>query len=163
MNKSLFTSNSHWLLRIGVSSVFLYHGILNIINLEGVINMLPIPFMQTMLITSAQLFGSLLLLIGGVGRGDFADFITRFGAAINLPLMIAVIFLSHDGQWVFAIKKIQQMGDMEFQAVLFFLLSYLALMGNNIILKADYEQRKIQATYLPYRTETSLLKTFGEI
>jgi AhpD family alkylhydroperoxidase len=30
-----FTANAHWLLRIGVVSVFLYHGILKFSNLEG--------------------------------------------------------------------------------------------------------------------------------
>lgn len=29
------TSNAHWLLRISIVSVFLYHGILKFMNLEG--------------------------------------------------------------------------------------------------------------------------------
>jgi uncharacterized membrane protein YphA (DoxX/SURF4 family) len=45
-----FTANAHWLLRIGVVSVFLYHGILKFSNLEGFATMLPISYTEVVFV-----------------------------------------------------------------------------------------------------------------
>ena len=43
-------SNAHWLLRIALASVFLYHGVLKLMNLEGFAQMLPISYTEVVLV-----------------------------------------------------------------------------------------------------------------
>ena len=48
------TTNAHWLLRISVVGVFLYHGILKFSNLEGFAAMLPISYTEVVLVALAN-------------------------------------------------------------------------------------------------------------
>ena len=48
------TSNAHWLLRIALASVFIYHGVLKFLNLEGFAQMLPISYLQVVLVAFAS-------------------------------------------------------------------------------------------------------------
>ena len=57
------TLNAHWLLRIALASVFLYHGLLKFANLDGFANMLPISYTEVVLVALAETGGALLLLL----------------------------------------------------------------------------------------------------
>lgn len=48
------TSNAHWLLRIAIASVFIYHGLLKFFNLEGFAQMLPISYLEVVLVAMAE-------------------------------------------------------------------------------------------------------------
>lgn len=128
MNTS--TSHTHWLLRIAVASVFIFHGVMKLKNLEGTANMLPISYFQTVLVALAEAGGGALVLIGGLGKDKIFDLATRIGAAVNIPVMLGAIAMVHWGRWNFVPAENFPMGGMEFQVVLLLLLSYLTITGN---------------------------------
>ena len=125
------TSNAHWLLRIGIVSVFLFHGTLKFSNLEGFANMLPISYAEVVWVALANV-GSVLLLVSGFGRNRLSDLVTRIGAAFNIPVMIGAISLVHWGRWNFVPTDTHPMGGMEFQVVLILVMLYLVVTGNSI-------------------------------
>ena len=91
------TNNAHWFLRIALASVFVFHGAMKFMNLEGTAQMLPISYLQVVLVAAAEVGGGLLVLLGGIGNDRRADLATRIGAALNLPVMIGAISIVH---WV---------------------------------------------------------------
>jgi len=127
---NFLTANAHWFLRIALASVFIFHGVLKFLNLEGFAQMLPISYLEVVLVASAETAGGLLVLLGGF-RGDaLSDVATRVGAALNLPVMIGAIAMIHWGQWNFVPSASHPMGGFEFQAVLVLIMLYVAITGN---------------------------------
>ena len=124
-----FTANAHWLLRISVVSVFLYHGILKFSNLQGFATMLPISYTEVVLVALANI-GSVLVILGGFRNDTLSDLATRIGAALNIPVMIGAIALVHWGRWNFVPTDTHPMGGMEFQVTLALLMLYLVITGN---------------------------------
>ena len=124
------TANAHWFLRIALASVFIYHGVLKFSNLEGFAQMLPISYLQVVLVAAAETGGGLLVLLGGFRDDALSDLATRIGAALNLPVMIGAIALIHWGRWNFVPSETHPMGGFEFQAVLTLIMLYLVIIGN---------------------------------
>lgn len=124
-----FTANAHWLLRIGVVSVFLYHGILKFSNLEGFATMLPISYTEVVFVALANV-GSVLVILGGFRNDVLSDLATRIGAALNIPVMVGAIALVHWGRWNFVPTETHPMGGMEFQVIMALLMLYLVITGN---------------------------------
>ena len=124
------TTNAHFLLRISLASVFIYHGALKFMNLEGFAQMLPISYTLVVLVALAETSGGLLVLLGGFRDDAMADLATRIGAALNIPVLIGAIALVHWGQWNFVPSETHPMGGLEFQAVLTLVSLYLVITGN---------------------------------
>jgi len=133
------TTNAHWLLRIALASVFIYHGQLKFLNLEGFAEMLPISYLQVVLVAAAETGGGLLVLLGGFRDDPAADLATRIGAALNLPVMIGAIAIVHWGQWNFVPTETHPMGGFEFQAVLTLIMLYFVIAGNRGFVPASKE------------------------
>ncbi|MGI9206310.1 MAG: DoxX family protein [Woeseiaceae bacterium] len=124
------SGNAHWLLRLALASVFVFHGVLKFQNLEGFAQMLPITYLQTVLVALAETAGGLLVLLGGFRRDAVSDFATRLGAAINIPVLIGAIYLVHWGRWNFVPTESHPMGGFEFQAVLLLVSLFVVITGN---------------------------------
>ena len=124
------TANAHWLLRIALASVFVFHGILKLQNLEGFAQMLPISYLQVVLVALAETAGGILVIAGGLGRDRLFELATRVGAALNIPVIIGAITIIHWGRWNFVPSETHPMGGFEFQAVLLLLMLYLLIAGN---------------------------------
>ena len=124
------TTNAHWLVRIAIASVFLYHGTLKLINLQGFADMLPISYTAVLFVALAEVGGSLLLLLGGFRDSTVSDVMTRVGASLNIPVMIGAIAMVHWGRWNFVPTETHPMGGMEFQVVLGLILLYIVITGN---------------------------------
>jgi len=127
---NFLTKNAHWLLRIALSSVFLYHGLLKFANLEGFAQMLPISYLEVVLVAAAETGGGLLVLLGGFRDNTLSDLATRIGAALNIPVIIGAISIVHWGRWNFVPSETHPMGGFEFQAVLLLVMLYLVITGN---------------------------------
>lgn len=123
-----FTPHAHWLLRIGLASVFLYHGIGKFADLAGFSAMMELPVFIAALVALAEVGGSLLLLAGGWLKHDLA---TRLGAAAFIPVMLGAIAMVHWPRWSFVASDTHPMGGMEFQVVLLLISLYLVLRGNS--------------------------------
>ena len=124
------TTNAHWLLRIALASVFVFHGVLKFANLEGFAQMLPISYTEVVLVAFAETVGGLLVLLGGFRSNALSDFATRIGAALNIPVIIGAISIVHWGRWNFVPSETHPMGGFEFQAVLLLVMLFLVVTGN---------------------------------
>jgi len=124
------TKNAHWLLRIALASVFVFHGVLKLQNLDGFAQMLPISYLQVVLVALAETVGGLLVLAGGFRTDRISDLATRIGAAMNIPVIIGAITIVHWGRWNFVPSETHPMGGFEFQAVLLLVLLFFVIMGN---------------------------------
>lgn len=127
---TLLVNNAHWLLRLSLVSVFLYHGILKLMDLEGFAGMLPISYTEVVLVALAEVGGALLLLVGGFRDDALSDTLTRIGAALNIPVMIGAIALVHWGRWNFLPSDTHPMGGIQFQTVLVLIMVYIVITGN---------------------------------
>jgi len=130
---TILTNNAHWLLRIALASVFLFHGILKFTNLEGFAQMLPISYLQVVLVALAETGGGLLVLIGGFRNDALFNLATRVGAALNIPVLIGAISIVHWGRWNFVPSETHPMGGFEFQAVLLLVSVFLVITGNRVL------------------------------
>lgn len=134
---NFLTNNSHWLLRIALASVLVFHGALKFMNLEGFAAMLPISYLQVVLVALAETGGGILLLIGGLRNDALFDLATRVGAALNIPVLIGAISIVHWGRWNFVPSETHPMGGIEFQAVLLLLTVFLVVTGNRGLASAQ--------------------------
>lgn len=123
-------SNAHWLLRGSLASVFLYHGVIKLANLEGTAAMLSLPMSTTVLVALAETVGPILLILGGLGKARLYDLATRIGALMNIPVMLGAIALVHKGRWNMVPSETHPMGGMEFQVTLILIMLYIAVLGN---------------------------------
>jgi len=140
---NFLNQNAHWLLRIALASVFIYHGVLKLLNLEGFAQMLPISYLQVVLVALAETGGGLLVLLGGFRDDAISDLTTRIGAALNIPVIIGAIAMVHWGQWNFVPSATHPMGGFEFQTVLLLIMAYLVITGNRGFAATD--STRIQA------------------
>jgi len=122
-----FKPNAHWLLRISVASVFLFHGAGKAANLAGFSQMTGLPSAVAALVTFAELATGIGIIVGAFNR----ELITRLAALAAVPVLLGAIFMVHWGRWSFTPAEGFPMGGMEFQVVLLLLALYLLVMGNN--------------------------------
>ncbi len=125
-------SYAHWFMRLTISSVVIYHGVLKFMNLEGFSQMLQLSFSVVVLVALAEVVGGTLILLGGFSRDQKSDLMTRVGALLTIPVLIGAITLVHWGRWNFVPSEDFPMGGMEFQVTLLLICIYLLLKGNNI-------------------------------
>jgi len=100
------------------------------LNLEATAQMLPISYIEVVLVATAETIGGLLVLFGGFRDDGLSDIATRLGAALNLPVMIGAISIVHWGRWNFVPSETHPMGGFEFQAVLILVMLYFVFTGN---------------------------------
>ncbi len=124
------TANAHWLLRIALASVLVFHGALKFTNLDGFVQMLPISYLEVVLVALAETGGGLLILLGGFRDDRYSDLATRIGAALNIPVIVGAIAIVHWGRWNFVPSETHPMGGFEFQAVLLLVTVFLVITGN---------------------------------
>jgi len=123
-----FASHAHWLLRLAILGVFLFHGLDKLGNLGGFAEMAGIPVFVALLVALAEAGGALLVFAGGFLK----DWMTRIGAAMIAPVMLGAIFMVHWGQWHFMATESHPMGGMQFQVTLLLVLLYLVSKGNGV-------------------------------
>jgi len=120
--------HAHWLLRIALLSVFLFHGWSKLTGLGGFAEMMGLPVFIALLVALAETGGGILVFVGGFTK----DWITRVGALVIIPVMLGAIFMVHWGQWHFMSTETHPMGGMQFQVTLLFVALYLLIKGNNV-------------------------------
>ena len=121
-----FKPNAHWLLRIALASVFIFHGWGKVMNLGGFSEMLGLPVAVIALVTFAELAGGIGIIAGAFTK----DLITRLSGIALVPVLLGAIFMVHLGRWNFVPAEDFPMGGMEFQVVLLLMALYFLVMGN---------------------------------
>ena len=122
-----FEKYSHWLLRIAIASVFVYHGIAKFPVLEPLSSMLGLSVGVMLIVAILEIIAGLLVLAGGASK----DVLTQAGAAIIIPILLGAIFMYHWGRWNFVATESHPMGGMEFQVTLLLLSIYLFFKNND--------------------------------
>lgn len=124
--------HAHWLPRLALAGVFLYHGIGKLLTLQAFAMMMMIPVWVAAIVAVAELGGALLLLAGGsrLPKPLIADRLTRLGAAMFAPVLVGAIAMLHWGQWSFVASGTHPMGGMEFQVLLLSIALYFVIRGN---------------------------------
>ena len=123
--------HAHWLLRATLASVFIYHGVLKLANLEANAEFLGLSISIVLLVALAETVGGALVLLGGVSKiAPSAAWLTRLGAAMIVPVVAGAIVMVHWGQWTFVPSQTHPMGGMEFQVVLLLIALYFTVKGN---------------------------------
>ena len=119
--------HAHWLLRIGLAGVFIFHGIGKVMNLGGFSEMLGLSLSVVALVTFAELAGGVGIIVGAFTK----DLITRLAGLALAPVLLGAIFMVHWGRWNFTPAEGFPMGGMEFQVVLLLMALYFLVMGND--------------------------------
>jgi putative oxidoreductase len=124
-------SNAHWLLRLALASVFLYHGFEKffVMGIGGFSTMMNLPEFVGALVALAEVAGGALILVGGLTT----SLVTRLGALATIPVMLGAIFMAHLApgfQWSFVASATHPMGGIEFQVTLILVALYFLAVGN---------------------------------
>ncbi len=120
----------HWLLRLALASVFVYHGWLKIADPGGGA-MLGYASTLWLLVGLLEAGGGLLVVVGGALGGP-GDRLTRLGGAMLMVPMLGAITQVHWGRWSFVPTPDYPMGGMEFQTTLLLLALFFVLVGNTV-------------------------------
>jgi putative oxidoreductase len=119
--------HAHWLLRLTLASVFIFHGLGKAGNLEGMAQMMGMPVAALAMVTFAELAGGIGIIVGAFK----SDLITRLSGLAIAPVMLGAIFMVHWGRWSFTPAEGFPMGGMEFQVVLLLIAVYFLIVGNS--------------------------------
>ncbi len=118
--------HAHWLLRIGLAGVFVFHGVGKAMDLGAFSQMTGLPTAVVALVTFAELAGGIGIIVGAFTN----DLITRLAGLAVTPVMLGAIFMMHWGRWNFTPAEGFPMGGMEFQVVLHLTALFFFVMGN---------------------------------
>ena len=119
-------SHAHWLLRISLASVFIYHGVVKVMDLGAFSQMVGLSTPVAVLVTLAEIAGGVGIIVGAFTN----DLITRLAGLAIVPVMIGAIVMVHWGRWNFLPADGFPAGGMEFQVVLLLIALFFLLMGN---------------------------------
>ena len=122
------SGHAHWVVRLAVAGVFLFHGLSKFGDLAGGAQMMGMPVLVWTLVALAESTGGALILLGGF----LPDWATRLGGLLVIPVMLGAITLVHWGRWSFVPAEGYPMGGMEFQVAMFLLGVFFVLRGKDI-------------------------------
>jgi len=120
---SIFSPHAHWLLRITVAAVFLYHGLTKFADLHGAAYQLGLSLSLALFVAILESAGALLVLLGGLGP----DWATRFGGLCHTIVMVGAIVTVHMPRWDGA------NGGVEFPLTLLAISLFFVFRGNTIM------------------------------
>jgi putative oxidoreductase len=127
-----------WPLRIALASIFLSAGIPKWMHLQKTAEMLKLPLPVAVLVATAEVGGSLLILLGGFGDTWAFDWATRISGFAYMIVMTGAILLVHWGQWSSAPTQAHPAGGMEFPFTLWMMGLFFLLCGNSVLGKRKH-------------------------
>ncbi|MCW4152142.1 DoxX family protein [Halomonas sp. 18H] len=125
---------SHWLLRIAIAGVFLYTGVDKFAGsgIQGFAQVMGLPFLIALAAALGEIAAGVLVLLGGLIKGDFGSLVTRLAGLIAVCILLGAIFMEHWGQWHFMASATHPLGGMMFQVTLALMALYLVAKGNEV-------------------------------
>lgn len=125
--------HAHWILRVALASVFVYHGVDKFIGagIAGFAQGMGLPENIALLVAVGELGAGTFILLGGLIPERSGGTITRLGAVGMIVILLGAIFMAHWGQWHFMPTATHPAGGMEFQVTLAFLSAYMLIKGND--------------------------------
>ena len=83
--------HAHWILRLVLGSVFLYHGLTKFPALNEMSAMMGMPVVMILMVAVMETTGGALIVIGGFTK----DWMTRLGALFPIPVLLGAIAIFH--------------------------------------------------------------------
>lgn len=124
-----FSGIAHWLPRLALAAIFIYHGFPKLAMAGDVAAMMGMPVAMVIMVGLAEVGGSILLLWGGFGP----DWATRVAGILFTAVMIGAITMVHAQHGWSSINMGNNGGrGMEFQ-VLIIATSLLYTFKGNIL------------------------------
>jgi|SRR6056297_1318063 len=125
---------AHWLPRLSLAAIFIYHGFPKIAMAGDVAAMMGMPTIMVLMLGAVEIGGALLLLWGGFGP----EWATRLAGLMFTAVMIGAIAMVHAQYGWNSIN----MGDnggrgMEFQVLIIATSLLYAFKGNALNEKTD--------------------------
>lgn len=123
-----FSGFGHWLPRLSLAAIFLYHGFPKFGMAQGMADMMGMPVIMIYMLAMMEVAGALLILWGGIGP----DWATRVAGLIFTAVMIGAIGMVHFQQgWNSINMGMGNMGKgMEFQVLIVAISLFFAFKGN---------------------------------
>ncbi len=118
--------HAHWLVRLVLASIFVFHGIGKFPAAEAMAAMMGMPVVMIVMLGVMELGAAALVLLGGLGQ----DWATRLGGLLLAGIMAGAIVLVHAPRWSFVATEEFPMGGMEFQVLIALIGLFLAVRGN---------------------------------
>lgn len=120
---------AHWLPRLSLASIFIYHGFPKIAMAGDVAAMMEMPVVMVLMLGLVEVGGSLLLLWGGFGP----DWATRIAGLMFTVVMIGAIVMVH-AQFGWSSVNMGDNGGrgMEFQVLIIAVSLLYSFKGNAI-------------------------------
>ena len=124
--------HAHWILRVALASVFVYHGIDKFLGsgIAGFAQIMGLPETVALLVALGEIGAGIFILLGGVVAGLAGALITRLGAVGMIVILLGAIFMAHWGQWHFMPTSTHPVGGMQFQVTLALVSAYMLIKGN---------------------------------
>lgn len=134
-NLSKLSGIAHWLPRLSLAAIFIYHGFPKVAMSGDVAAMMGMPVFMVFMLGIVEIGGSLLLLWGGIGP----EWATRLAGLLFIVVMIGAIIMVHAQ---FGWNSIN-MGDnggrgMEFQVLIIAVSLLYSIRGNALNEKVEY-------------------------
>ena len=95
-------SHAHWLLRVSLAGVFLYHGVVKVMDLGAFSQMMGLSTGVAVLVALAEIAGGVGIIVGAFTN----DLITRLAGLSIAPVMLGAIVMVHWGRWKSAVPAI---------------------------------------------------------
>lgn len=120
---------AHWLPRLALAAIFLYHGFPKIAMAGEVASMMGMPAIMVLMLGAIEIGGALLLLWGGFGP----DWATRIAGILFTVVMIGAIAMVH-AQYGWNSLNMGDNGGrgMEFQVLIIATSLLYTFKGNNL-------------------------------
>jgi putative oxidoreductase len=118
---------AHWLPRLSLAAIFIYHGFPKVAMTADVSAMMGMPFAMVLMLGIAEIGGALLMLWGGFGP----EWTTRIAGLIFTVIMIGAIVMVH-AQYGWNSINLGNNGGrgMEFQVLIIAVSLLYAVKGN---------------------------------
>lgn len=120
---------AHWLPRLSLAAIFIYHGFPKVAMAGDVAAMMGMPVFMVLMLGMIEIGASLLFLWGGVGP----DWATRIGGLLFTVVMIGAIVMVH-AQFGWSSINMGNNGGrgMEFQVLIIAVSLLYAFKGKSI-------------------------------
>lgn len=117
---------AHWLLRLAVAPVFLFHGITRMGQTSDTEFMTGFTPALVQMLAGIEILAGVLVIVGGLTLAWF----TRLGAGLMILVNLLLIAAVHWPRWSFICTMDYPWGGMEFRVTLLLVAGYLLLKGN---------------------------------
>lgn len=124
------SKHSHWLVRLSLAAIFLYHGFVKFSMAGMMAEMMGMPVIMVYMLALMEVIGGILILWGGFGP----EWATKVAGGIFAVVMLGAIMMVHwPNGWNFMTgygEGTNNMGGMEFQTLIAAIALFFLTRGN---------------------------------